>query len=106
MRRLRALNVHRNRSGCPPRHILCARRSTIPERWDLVQLHCSDFLGCALEERVAFYCWSREKFGIRDVLGCDRQCRRRATIRLNCRACHVRLHLSFNRALSARDLRD
>jgi len=39
-------------------------------RWDLVQLRCSNFMGCTLEERVALILLElSENFGIRDRQG-------------------------------------
>jgi hypothetical protein len=39
-------------------------------RWDLVQLRCSNFMGCTLEERVALILLElSENFGIRDRKG-------------------------------------
>jgi CRP-like cAMP-binding protein len=39
-------------------------------RWDLVQLRCSNFMGCTLEERVALILLElTENFGVRDRLG-------------------------------------
>jgi hypothetical protein len=36
-------------------------------RWDLVQLRCSNFMGCTLEERVALILLElSENFGVRD----------------------------------------
>jgi len=48
-------------------------------RWDLVQLRCSNFMGCTLEERVALILLElSENFGIRDPKG----------VRLTVRATH------------------
>ena len=39
-------------------------------RWDLVQLRCSNFMGCTLEERVALILLElSENFGVRDRQG-------------------------------------
>ena len=39
-------------------------------RWDLVQLRCSNFMSCTLEERVALILLElSENFGLRDKLG-------------------------------------
>jgi CRP/FNR family transcriptional regulator, cyclic AMP receptor protein len=39
-------------------------------RWDLVQLRCSNFMGCTLEERVALILLElSENFGVRDAQG-------------------------------------
>jgi CRP-like cAMP-binding protein len=39
-------------------------------RWDLVQLRCSNFMGCTLEERVALILLElSENFGVRDPQG-------------------------------------
>ena len=39
-------------------------------RWDLVQLRCSNFMGCTLEERVALILLElSENFGVRDGKG-------------------------------------
>ena len=39
-------------------------------RWDLVQLRCSNFMGCTLEERVALILLElSENFGVRDGQG-------------------------------------
>jgi CRP-like cAMP-binding protein len=39
-------------------------------RWDLVQLRCSNFMGCTLEERVALILLElTENFGVRDLQG-------------------------------------
>ena len=44
--------------------------SSYSGRWDLVQLRCSNFMGCSLEERVALILLElSENFGIRDPKG-------------------------------------
>jgi CRP/FNR family cyclic AMP-dependent transcriptional regulator len=44
--------------------------SSYSGRWDLVQLRCSNFMGCTLEERVALILLElTENFGIRDRKG-------------------------------------
>ena len=44
--------------------------SSYSGRWDLVQLRCSNFMGCSLEERVALILLElSETFGVRDGTG-------------------------------------